>query len=289
MQNYSIKENYIATEGQKVFVLDRPFVDGTIDVYLNGALQSFGTQLDYVTLPDNGRIIFNKELASGDLVAVSLNEQVDNISMTVLSYGSKDTANALFKRFTSVQKLNFNNRYKISIRIDDKEIEWQFVTRLTPLFTTTKKVLEDIGEFIQGFTEEYISSIIHRHSWDIITRINEATENNDEVNAEILQDGTTKEYTTTTKAVHNWVRIKTEIDLIYARYYGMSYNYGSVSKTIGDISIEKSSKLPYIDELLKRLKNQEAAAEQAIFGGANFIGGYVKGSTSYEYSERGTF
>lgn len=289
MQKYSIKENYIAAEGQKVFGLNRPFVNGTIDVYLNGALQSFGTEFDYVTLPENGRIIFNKDLMAGDIIAISLNEEVDNINMTVLSYGSRDTANSLFKRFTSIQKLNHNNRYKIHVRINDEDIEWQFVTKMTPFFSTPKKVLEDIGEFIQGFTEEYISSIIHRNSWSIIEQINAAIEINDTVNVEIIQDASTKEYTTTSKAVYNWVRIRTEIDLIYARYFGISYNYGSISKTIGDISIEKSTRLPYIDELLKRLKLQESSAQEAIFGGANFIGGYVKGSTKYEYSERGNF
>ena len=58
--NYSIKENYIAKEGQQIFTMDKPFVKNSINVYLNGALQTFGDNADYVTLPDNGRIIFNR-------------------------------------------------------------------------------------------------------------------------------------------------------------------------------------------------------------------------------------
>lgn len=290
--NYSIKENYIAKEGQQIFTMDKPFVKSSINVYLNGALQTFGDNADYVTLPDNGRIIFNRKILEGDIVSIISNKETENIQ--IMSFGKRDNPNALYKKYTSVEKLKFNNRYKIQIKINDKDIEWQFVTRFTPMFCTVKKIQEDIGEFIQGFTEEYIMSVIHRNSWEIVNRINEALEDDTasegmSIEDPIVPDAETNEYTSPNRAVSNWVRFKTEIDLIYARYYGISYNYGSVTKTIGDISIQKSTKLPYIDELLKRLKNDLAAAEEAIFGGMNFIGSAVKGSVNYEYSERGTF
>lgn len=289
--NYSIKENYIAKENQQIFTMDKPFITESINVYLNGALQSFGDNADYVTLPDNGRIIFNRKISEGDIISIISNKETENIQ--IISFGKRDTANALYKKYTSVQKLNFNNRYKIHIKINDKDIDWQFVTKLTPMFCTVKKIQEDIGEFIQGFTEEYIMSIIHRNSWEIVNRINEALESDDAsditIENTITPDTETNEYTSPNRTVSKWVRIKTEIDLIYARYYGISYNYGSVTKTIGDITIQKSTKLPYIDELLKRLKNDLEDTEEAIFGGINFIGSAVKGSVNYQYSERGTF
>lgn len=290
--NYSIKENYIAKKDQQIFTMDKPFIENSINVYLNGALQFFGDNADYVTLPDNGKIIFNRKISEGDVISVISNREVENIQ--IMSFGKRDTTNALYKKYTSVQKLNFNNRYRIHIKINDKDIDWQFVTKFTPMFCTVKKIQEDIGEFIQGFTDEYIMSIIHRNSWEIINRINEALED-DEASEDILIEDTivpdteTNEYTSPHRIVSKWVRIKTEIDLIYARYYGISYNYGSVTKTIGDITIEKSTKLPYIDELLKRLNDELEDAEEAIFGGVNFIGTAVKGSVNYQYSERGTF
>ena len=290
--NYSIKENYIAKKGQQIFIMDKPFVKGSINVYLNGALQTFGDNADYVTLPDNGKIIFNREIVEGDIVSVISNKEVENIQ--VMSFGRKDTVNALYKKYTSIQKLNFNNRYKIHIKVNDKDIDWQFTTKLTPMFTTVKKIQEDIGEFIQGFTEEYIMSVIHRNSWEIVNRINETLESDTASENMVIEDSInpdtqTNEYTSPNRTVSRWVRIKTEIDLIYARYYGISYNYGSVTKTIGDITIQKSTKLPYIDELLKRLNKDLEGAEEGIFGGINFIGSAVKGSTNYQYSERGTF
>ncbi len=290
--NYSIKENYIAKKGQQIFTMDKPFIKDSINVYLNGALQTFGDNADYTTLPDNGRIIFNRKISEGDIISVISNKEVENIQ--IMSFGKRDTSNALYKKYTSVQKLNFNNRYRIHIKINDKDIDWQFVTKLTPMFSTVKKIQEDIGEFIQGFTEEYIISVIHRNSWEIINRINEALEDDDasenmSIEDPINPDSETNEYVSPNRIVSKWVRIKTEIDLIYARYYGISYNYGSVTKTIGDITIEKSTKLPYIDELLKRLNEELETTEEAIFGGINFIGSAVKGSINYQYSERGTF
>lgn len=290
--NYSIKENYIAKKDQQIFVMNKPFVKGSINVYLNGALQSFGENLDYVTLPDNGKIIFNRKISEGDIVSVISNQEIQKIQL--MSFSKRDTENALYKKYTSVQKLNFNNRYKIHLKINDKDIDWQFVTKFTPMFSTIKKIKEDIGEFIQGFTDEYILSVIHKNSWEIVNRINEALEDdtaseNMTIEDSITPDVNTNEYVSPNRTVSKWVKIKTEIDLIYARYYGISYNYGSVTKTIGDITIEKSTKLPYIDELLKRLNKDLESAEEAIFGGMNFIGSAVKGSVNYQYSERGTF
>ena len=174
LQSYLIKENYITKKGQRVFCMNKPFVDGTVNVYLNGALQTFGDKADYVTLPDNGKIVFNRDLDDGSVVSIISNRSVENIQ--VMSFGKRDATNSLFKRYSSVEKLKYNNRYKIHLKIDDKDIDWSFSTRLNPMFSTVKKVLEDIGEFIQGFTEEYISSVIHRNRWEIISRNNEPLE-----------------------------------------------------------------------------------------------------------------
>lgn len=292
MQGYSIKENYISKAKQQVFKMNKPFTNGTVNVYLNGALQTFGDTADYVTLPDNGKVIFNHELSEGDVVSIISNCEVENIQ--IMSFGKRDSTNALFQKYTSVQKINFNNRYKIHLKMDDVDIDWSFTTRLTPLFCTSKKILEDIGEFIQGFTEEYINSKIHRNSWEILLRINEALEDDEasediRIENPIKPDVTTNEYTSPNRIVSKWVKIKTEIDLIYARYYGISYNYGTITKTIGDVTVSKTTKLPYIDELLKNLKKDLESTEEAIFGGTNLSKGFIKGSNSYTYSERGTF
>lgn len=286
MQEYTIKDNFITIEGQQSVITSLPFIDGTIDVYLNGILQTLTTE--YTTVPVDGTITFVATLATGSLIQV-VKSGISVMDIQVLSFGSKDMSNALYKKYTSIQKLNYNNRYKIRLTIDGKEISWNFVTKMTPMFSTVKKVLEDIGEFIPGFTEEYILSILHRNSWEIINMINDTAASNETVNVTIIKDATNGDYVPSSKAVNNWVKYKTEVDLIYSRYYGMSFNYGSITKTIGDITITKTTNLPLIDALLKKANAGAETAQNIIFGTRAFVGSYVKGSTPYEYSQRGSF
>ena len=106
----------------------------------------------------------------------------------------------------------------------------------------------------------------------------EAVEN---VTYDVDSDGN---YTTTYRAVKNWVRLKTEIELVMARYYGISYRYGTIVKEVGDIHIEKSTKLPYIDNLLDRLKDQFEEADNVIRG-VNIVASGVKGINNYSYDD----
>lgn len=284
MQSYVVKENFIASESQREFKLRKPFIEGTINVYVNEALQSFGSKADYVTLPDDGIIAFTKTLKADDKVVIETKENMSK----VVSYGKRDTTNAVFQKFSSIKKLNFNNRYKVHIAIDDSSIEWSFSSTLTPYWTTIKKIKEDIGEFIPGFTDEYIASMIHRNSWELLNRIKEAEEaGSDGLNESAVEttvanaDG---EYESKSRLVNNWVRYKTEIDLIYARYYGISFEYGTKEKSIGDIKIRNERKLPYIDNLLDKLKDYLEDVENAIFGSMNFATSFQKGSTNYDYN-----
>ena len=148
------------------------------------------------------------------------------------------------------------------------------------MFTSSKKIYEDIGEFIEGFTEEYINNKIYDNSLAVINLIDELKENDVEnVTYEIDEDGI---YTSKYSAVSNWVRYKTDIDLTMARYFGISYRYGTELKEIGDIKIEKTTKLPYIDNLLEALKKKFDAADE-IIKGVNVVASAVKAGTKYKY------
>lgn len=283
MQSYIIRENFIASDSQKIFKLRKPFLQGSINVYVNEALQSFGPEEDYITKPDEGFIIFTQPLNTDDMVLIESKEDTTK----VLSYGKRDTTNAIFQRFNSIAKLNFNNRYKVRITIDNEPIEWSFSSVLTPYWTTIKKIQEDIGEFIPGFTDEYIASMIHRNSLELLHRIQEAEEGSSEgLNESAVESTTTNvdgEYESKSRLVNNWVRYKTEIDLIYARYFGISFKYGAKEKSIGDIKIRDERKLPYIDNLLDKLNGYLKDTENAIFGSMNFAATFQKGSTKYDY------
>lgn len=284
MRKYSVNENYTASSGQQVFNIEKPFINDTISVFLNGNLQVLGETGDYLTVQDTGKVIFNEPLNEGDIVSVVSNIASNKVNLEIVSSGKVDKPNALYKKYGTVNRLKPNNKYEVQICIGKELFKWTFVSKLSPLFVSSKKIWEDIGEFIEGFTEEYINSMLYRNSVEVVELIDEL-KNQDEavenVTYEVDADGN---YTTTYRAVKNWVRLKTEIELVMARYYGISYRYGTIVKEVGDIHIEKSTKLPYIDNLLDRLKDQFEEADNVIRG-VNIVASGVKGINNYSYDD----
>lgn len=284
MRKYSINENYIASQDQQIFSIEKPFINDTISVFVNGNLQTLGEDKDYLTVQDTGKVIFNIPLNEGDIVSVISNVASQKINLEIVSSGRADKPNALYKKYGTVKRLKENNKYEIQICIDKDIYKWNFVSKLNPLFVSSKKIWEDIGEFIEGFTEEYINSMIYRNSVEVIELIDELANSDKAVENVTYETDSDGNYTTTYRAVKNWVKYKTEINLIMARYYGISYRYGSVRKEVGDISIEKSTKLPYIDNLLGMLKDQFEEADNTIRG-INIVAYGVKGIDNYTYDD----
>lgn len=284
MKKYSINENYIATQGQQIFNIEKPFINDTISIFVNGILQILGEDKDYLTVQDTGKVIFNNPLNENDMVSIISNVASKRINLEIISSGKADKPNALYKKYGTVKRLKENNKYEIQICIDKDIYKWNFVSKLNPLFVSSKKIWEDIGEFIEGFTEEYINSMIYRNSVEVIELIDELANSDDAIENVTYEKDTDGNYTTTSRAIKNWVKYKTELQLVMARYYGISYRYGSVKKSIGDIAIEKSTKLPYIDNLLDGLKDQFEEADNAIRG-INIVASGVKAITNYSYED----
>ena len=284
MRKYSINEKYIASEGQQVFKVEKPFINDTISVFVNGALQTLGEEHDYLTVQDTGKVIFNEPLYEGDIVSVISNIASKRINLEIVSSGRADKPNALYKKYGTVKRLKANNKYEIQLCLDKEIYKWHFVTKLNPLLVSSKKVWEDIGEFIEGFTEEYINSMLYRNSVEVIELIDELANADEAVENVTYETDNEGNITTSSRAVKNWVKYKTEIELVMARYYGISYRYGSVRKEVGDISIEKSTKLPYIDNLLDGLKDQFEEADNAIRG-INIVASGVKAIDNYSYDD----
>lgn len=284
-KRYAMHETYIAKDGQQSFQTEKPFINDTLAVYLNGVLQTYGEENDYLTVQDTGRVLFNNPLTEGDLVAMISTVATRKISMEIVSPGRSDKPTALYKKYGTAQRFKANNEYTVHLVIDREPVEWAFISKLQPFYTTTRKIWEDIGEFIEGFTDKYICSMIFRNSLAVNELIDELAAQEDPIeNVHYEQDPETGEFTGDNSAIKNWVRYKTEIELIYARYYGISYRYGSVRKEIGDLSIEKSTKLPYLDQLLDRLKDLFDEADKVIRG-LNTVASAIKAGDLYKYDD----
>lgn len=284
MKKYSINENYTASKNQQIFEIEKPFINDTISVFVNGALKTLGEDKDYLTVQDTGKVIFNNPLNEGDMVSIITNVASERINLEVISPGRADKPNALYKKYGTVKRLKPNNKYEVNICIDKDIFKWNFVSKLSPLLVSSKKIWEDIGEFIEGFTEEFINSKIYQNSVEVIELIDELANQEDAVENVTYEKDEEGNYTFSNRAVQNWVRYKTNIELIMARYYGISLKYGSIKKQIGDINIEKSIKLPYIDNLLDRFKDQFEEADNVIRG-INTVAYGVKAGTTYSYED----
>lgn len=284
MKKYSINENYTASKNQQIFEIEKPFINDTISVFVNGILKVIGEDKDYLTVQDTGKVIFNNPLNEGDMVSIITNIASERINLEVVSPGRADKPNALYKKYGTVKRLKPNNKYEVNICIDKDIFKWNFVSKLSPLLVSSKKIWEDIGEFIEGFTEEFINSKIYQNSVEVIELIDELANQEDAVENVTYEKDEEGNYTFSNRAVQNWVRYKTNIELIMARYYGISLKYGSIKKQIGDINIEKSVKLPYIDNLLDRFKDQFEEADNVIRG-INTVAYGVKAGTTYSYED----
>lgn len=283
MKEYYINANIVASDMQQSFKVEKPFINDHISVFVNGNLKLLGEEADYITTPDTGRIIFNTPLAEGDVVSVVSVAQDERLSLDVVSSGSRDKKTSLFKKYGSEAKLKYNNNYEVNICIGTDIIKWPFRSQMSPFFAKTKDIFKDIGEFIEGYTEKQVSDFIYSNSVEVVELIDEL-KNLEEPVENVTYTVTDGLYETTFRAVKNWVKYKTEIDLIYARYFGISANYGSIRKEIGDISVEKSTKLPYIDNLLKRLLDWWEEADEEIRGN-NTVVSFIKAGNNYKYSE----
>lgn len=233
---------------------------------------------DYL-VKDN-KVVFTANLQ--DNSNIKLNYTV-NTNNNIINPG-KSNSNSVLTRFNSNFKLNENNKYRIGISIDKEIYEWEFNSKQNPMFTTAKKIYEDIGEFIDGFTEEYINNKIYDNSLAVIDLIDELANKEEAVTNVTYEQDKDGIYTTKYKSVQNWVRYKTDIDLTLARYFGISYNYGSQLKEIGDIKIERTVKLPYIDNLLDMLRKQWDEADKVIRG-VNVVASAIKAGTKYKYDD----
>ena len=273
MKQYSISVH--KTSNTNKIIPDHD-LENLVSIFVNDEI---ATEDEDYFIKDN-KIIFNRELNDSD--DLKMNYSYDT-NKNIISKG-KINKNSILSRFDSDIKLNENNKYRIGIVIDKELYEWEFNSKQNPMFSTARQVLEDIGEFIEGFTEEYINNKIYDNSLAVIDLIDELASLDTPVENVTYEKDEDGFYTTTYKAVKNWVRYKTDIDLTLARYFGISYHYGSEMKEIGDIKIEKSTKLPYIDNLLDFLKKQWDEADK-IIRGTNVVSSAVKAGTQYKYDD----
>ena len=293
MKQYQISELHMSNTNGDLFKIGVPYSSSDkVSVLLNDEQTSFNIeQVDETDEEGNitntyEAVRVSNPLTQDDLLNVLITKESNTLS--VLTSANVNKPNTLFNKYQpkdATGKLLQNNRYLIHLNIDGEIIESSFRTKPNPMFATVKQIKEDIGEFIPDYTDEYIESVIYQKSMNVIDLIDTLKNQDDPIeNVTYDTEAGTGTYITSDKAVKNWVRYATDIQLIYAKYFGISYNYGSIKKTIGDITVERNTKLPYIDQLLDWLKKAFDEAD-AIIRGINVVASFVKAKTQYSYED----
>lgn len=257
---------------------------GNLSVFLNGE-----TFEDYTLNEEERTMNLNEPASSYSELNIFNSIEAQN-NAVIVSKSKNDTPNAIFKKYSEENLLKKNNKYIFNVKIDNEDITSVFYSAVSPLLTTVKIIRSEIGEFIPDYTDQQIIDVIYNNSIDLIAKLDEIAQSEDEedktVTYEVDEDGN---YTfSNPRAIKQYMIAKTCIDLIYSKYFGISYNYGSIKKNIGDIDIEKSVKLPYIDNLLSKYKKMLEDALKVIDGYDVAVTAVRAGDNKYESWERET-
>lgn len=258
--------------------------DSILSVFLNEEPIS-----DY-TFDENNNIILNEP--TDNISEVNVYKKIDTLNSTSIIFpGKANKGNSLFSRYSDTNNLLVNNKYKLHVLIDDTSIDSVFNSKLSPMVIQTGLIFKEIGEFIEGYTDQDVSERIYNYSKELVELIDELANQEDpvtNVTYTVDEDGN---YTFSNKIVaKNYVLAKTAIDLIYSRYFGISLRYGSIKKQIGDIDVERTTKLPYVDTLLGRYQKMLEDAENIIKGKTIAVSAVRAGTNTYDdWARKTTF
>lgn len=239
----------------------------SLQVYVNDYLLKHN--IDYAI--DGYTLKFANQLYEGDKITI-----VDSIlnNVKLVSKSSYDK-NAFQKLFSSYQKFKFNHRYLFNLIIKDEKYTIDFNTKYNPFYTTVDKIRLDTGTLLENVIDERIAHAIYLNSKDTF---------------ELLGGENFDAQSKIPAYAKNYVRYKTDIDLCYAIYLSISGKIGSFSKKIGDIQIDQSIKLPYLEDLLSRFKELLKPNEDLLNGALAVASPFVKAQKmTYPVSNRGVF
>lgn len=232
-------------------------------LFLNDFEMKLG--VDY-TLSQEDNVItitFNEEVPKGNVIKIEYDDTFDEYDK-VYSKNPYDKK-SMFSVFTSEQKLRYNHTYSNIDYINDDMFENKYIVEYSPFYTDIKKIRSDTGELLDEVGDEVIARIIYEYSKEAIEK-NE----NEEFEAPVPT------------YVKNFVRYKTDIDLCNSIYLSISGKAGSKSKSINDISVETSIKIPFLEDLLKRFKELLKLNEDAFSKDGSIAISFVK-AKQYPY------
>lgn len=273
--NYKLINNKLEDNPNEVFIIGKSKIGiGTIGGKTKESISVNRNQLqkglDYTI--SEGILNFVNPLEVGDKIIIKASI-LDNVKIVTKNSYSKD---ALFKVFSSDIKFKSNNRYNFILNINSEDFSSSFSTKYDPFYCNVKTIRTDTGDLLNNVTDEQIAKVIYNNSKEALERL------------ETLDEMPEK----TPTYAKNYVRYKTDIDFCYSIYLSMSGKIGSFSKTIGDIKIDTTYKIPYLGDMLSRFKELLAPNQDILNNGLSGSASvsFVRAQkTQYPVSNRGVF
>lgn len=266
MPSFSPRDVHIPEDGQTVITLSHPYVVGKqeLQVYLNGLLVV--ADKDYVET-DNLHITFNFQLSKDDVVITQhLVYFEDKLVRIIADKGG------LFQRLGVEDRLKNNQKYVMTFRYGDKEFESNFYTRIDPQYVPVATIRSDLGKFITKITDFQIQYMIYENSLLASTMFEDYFDIDDNTGLGKLNT----ENGVVPFKVRQFVRYRTEVDLVTQLYLIMMGQSGADHMVLGQLEIEKRFNLgdykPLLDSLkaeLTKYSRTKSPLRSAVKGGPN--------------------
>ena len=243
-------ERFTCEDLQTDFILAQKYVPRTqsIFVFLNGI--ALDPDNDFIEV-DSSTIKIVEPCSKGDVVIVShLKHLSPNIRIgTGDIVGNKVTS--LFKKYDKEQRLLPNQEYIVTVHIFNKDNVFKFSSCYNPFYSTSKIIRNDLLSVLKDVNDNVIDFGIWNSSNEV---------------SNVAKVDFIDKIGKPTTAARQWVRYNTEINLVNTIYREIATHSGSVKKDLGELSIERTIKLPYLDDLLADLKKKLAKEENLLTG-----------------------
>lgn len=215
-------------------------------------------------------VVSTKSYLNGKKVKVVYIHESENETVV---YTKSSKKQSLFKAYGN-EVLKYNHKYTIDISIDKQNFSTKFASKLDPFYTSIDKVRKDTGELLDSVEDSLIENLIYSNSKYVKEKIID------------------KDLDGIPSYVKNYVRYKTDMDLVNAIYLSLSGRIGSINKRIGIIQVDKTMKVPFIKDMLYYFQGQVDIFEDLLnqVSGTNITSSFVKAkSKSYPINSRNSF
>lgn len=227
-------------------------------------------------------IIYLDENYEGKVVSVTYEYSCNN---NVKVYSVVPNAPALFNKYAEEDGLISNNIYEASLELDNVEYKSKFLSKIEPLYSSVNIIRSDTGTLLEEYTDFMITNCINRNSILAYEILENSVDEDDYY-------GSSSGEVEITSAAKQFVRYKTDLDLVNAKYLSIVGNLGTNKKKISSLDIETTQDLPELEDMLSYFREKVKEYEDELKLGAttSIAVSFVKANNSnYPVDSRNSF